>query len=167
LQVSHTRFSSKTHKVDFPSSSTELFPGVDGIGSGVGFEVDNQILNLAAIYKWDQDKLSRAPLSDIFRRFFRDSSAVVFVVDNSRSLNEAKEELQPLLEDSVIPKTVPILILVCCSEEESSSLVHRPIDICEELQLNHIETRPWKIQTVNIQSMTGIKEAFGWLVSQC
>ncbi|KAL6062074.1 ADP-ribosylation factor [Balamuthia mandrillaris] len=67
-----------------PFLMTRLCSGVEGIGSGVGFEVSGKELNLAAMHKYeDRGVFSFDKVRPLWRQFFASADGLIFVVDNN------------------------------------------------------------------------------------
>jgi len=136
---------------------TGLYPGVDGIGSGVGFSVEGSTLNIAALHRCNLDQ-GRAQWSS----YFLGVDAVILVI-NSKTLPDAdKSKLTGVLE-FVLPH-IPLMVLLCV-EEDCDNCV-RPSDLAQKLELEirlNTKHRCWCVRTVFMDTLNGVSSGLQWL----
>ncbi|XP_064077735.1 uncharacterized protein LOC135195412 isoform X2 [Macrobrachium nipponense] len=108
---------------------------------------------------WDLNTHER--LRPLWRHYYPDTSAVIFVVDSvaSERFTEAKEELQLLVEDSELKEACPFLIL---ANKQDLPEAASPSVITEALELHRLK-RPWFIQGTSSLDSRGINESLDWL----
>lgn len=155
-------------------SITGLYPGVDGIGSGVGFLVDGCSLNLAALHRCNLEQ-GKAQ----WKAYFQAVDAVVLVVNSGlpqkRNL-DAKDEaveipvsntdnskLTAVLE--LVPAHVPLMVLLCVEEDYEKCL--RPSELATKLELEtriNTKHRCWCVTTVLMNTLQGVASSMKWLV---
>jgi hypothetical protein len=86
--------------------------GVEGMGSGVGFCVNDMQLNMAALYHYE-DRGFLETLRPQWIQFIQQADGFVFVVDHQASeeaLAKARKELHSLLPST---QTSPLLVIAC------------------------------------------------------
>jgi len=155
-----------------PLFVTGLYPGVDGIGSGVGFKVNNTSLNLAAIYGDCSGDLAQ------WRDFFEAANGFIYVVDkliSDSQLLRAKAELSAVLN---ITEGVPLVVFACGvdgfrednelpqpTQENLEVLIERsPSQIAENLGLVNLLSRRWCVRFA--ESLPDICKGLEWLSSE-
>lgn len=95
-----------------PFKMTKLYPGNGGIGSGVGFELNGVDLNITAIYNHSQ-MLQRGAQQQ-WIDLFKDTHAVMFVMDVYGDTTTVKQELDALLDtQNGLSSTAPVIVLAC------------------------------------------------------
>eukprot|EP01126_Amoeba_proteus_P025185 TRINITY_DN2517_c0_g2_i8.p1 TRINITY_DN2517_c0_g2~~TRINITY_DN2517_c0_g2_i8.p1 ORF type:complete len:316 (+),score=82.12 TRINITY_DN2517_c0_g2_i8:304-1251(+) len=176
-----------------PFMMTKLYPGQDGIGSGVGFDFKGLPLNLSAIYyeekQWLQEKSKWSSLCAT-------AHGICFVMDGYGDTEASSKEISYLCDPCIkIPPQTPLLVLSCkptlsdlqerekeheeAAEEEGEkeeeedvdvdedeSLVEMipPVLISEKLGLFSELNRNWMVQEVTPTILKGVWEGFDWLV---
>jgi len=154
-----------------PFKMTKLYPGNEGIGSGVGFEVNGVDLNMSAIY--NHTKALRTDEQEKWIDLFRESHALLFVMDFLGSTEEVKKELDFLLKPELgLRSHVPLLVLACKFNLVENSTSHSsgaaekprsPAEIAEKLSLEELG-RPWCVRHVEIETLDGIYQGLDWLI---
>eukprot|EP01127_Copromyxa_protea_P020060 TRINITY_DN662_c0_g1_i2.p2 TRINITY_DN662_c0_g1~~TRINITY_DN662_c0_g1_i2.p2 ORF type:complete len:164 (-),score=22.81 TRINITY_DN662_c0_g1_i2:9-500(-) len=143
-----------------PFEMTGLYPGQDGIGSGVGFDFMGRKLNLSAIYydetKWEQDKQKWITLCS-------QADGICYVVDGYGDLSASRDEIEKLFDESIkIPPQTPLLVLACTCSSGAYPTVP-PALIAEGLKLLEMD-RDWMVRLATPSSLEGVWESFEWLV---
>jgi len=149
---------------------TKLYPGNEGIGSGVGFEVNGVDLNVSAIYNHAK-ALMRTDDQEKWVDLFRESHALLFVMDLFGSTDSVKNELDLLLRPELgFRPQAPLLVLACkhsMSRETSTNPDtgnwQSPAEIAEKLKLHEL-ARPWCVRHVEVQTLDGIYQGLDWLI---
>eukprot|EP01114_Cavostelium_apophysatum_P013325 TRINITY_DN3202_c0_g1_i1.p1 TRINITY_DN3202_c0_g1~~TRINITY_DN3202_c0_g1_i1.p1 ORF type:complete len:407 (+),score=91.88 TRINITY_DN3202_c0_g1_i1:84-1223(+) len=146
---------SMMHSKDSNFTLSKLYPGVEGLGSGLGFTVNRTQLNLAPMYKYDVTEQARAD----GKSFFKSSNALVYMVD-PKNIAQSKKELFAL-EKEWITKESPILVLVPTDAAQTTS------DVVEMLGLldTPMRERTWSVHRFSVENLTGVREALHWLTS--
>lgn len=143
-----------------PLLVTGLYPGTDGIGSGIGFKVNSKRLNLAAIY-------GENPL-DIpqWKRFFEEADAIIYVVDayiSNEDLENAKKEIDLALKTNTHS---PIMIF-CCDDPNGivDPLLEKrsPFQMATFFNMKEQHLRKWC--TKSVKSVADICRGLDWLSS--
>jgi hypothetical protein len=173
-----------------PFSMTQLYAGVEGIGSGVGFVICGKELNLAALYRCE-DRGVFEKIRPVWKEFFRTASGFVFVVDCSQSLEEVKHDFDTFLSDVHSTNNSPLLVLSCVAPPEdednppvtapakttdlassdasnplqsSSRRPHvTPVELATCLELTRITQRKWSIYHCTVANFEGVIEGLQWL----
>jgi hypothetical protein len=146
-----------------PFKMTGLYPGTEGIGSGVGFEVNGVDLNISAIYNYF-GLLSYEYYMQKWIDLFRESHGLIFVMDLVGDPSLVKSEMDLLKEYAIsLPVGLPLLVLACKQQIEESTCIS-PQSIADQLQLNELG-RPWCVRTVEIRSLDGLYEGMDWILS--
>lgn len=110
----------------------------------------------------------------IWTDFFKKSNGLVFVVDSSYGLEEAKSELDTFVSDKFVSPNVPILLLNIDSVPTNKdnvaldSTTEMPLlEMAEKLGLNdRMKNRPWQLRRVNINDISSCWDGIEWLVSK-
>jgi len=154
---------SMMYKEDQSWKLTAMYPGVEGIGSGIGFTVNNLKLNLAAMYKYE-DRGIFEKVRPIWREFFKTASAFIFVVNVHDDLVKAKGELDTFMSDE--NQIAPLLVVVC-GDTNSAPSGSALVQIADSLGLNtgKMKDRKWSIRLVDLESLQGMGEGLSWLTS--
>lgn len=158
-----------------PLNVTGLYPGVDGIGSGVGFKVSSKRLNLAAIYgEYPMD------FDSYWKDFFKIANALIYVIDASISDDNLLIATNELKEAMRINPRIPLMIFACklkpeeeeeedrdkemIKDEKNNILKYRnPFELAEELQVKYEISRKWCIQSVD--TVSDICRGLEWISS--
>ena len=106
-----------------PLTLNNLYPGVEGIGSGIGFKVNNKLLNLAAVYG-DCTELKDWP------QFLKGADGLIFVIDAITT----DEHFDKVVEqfNTVAPYSIPLLILACYDSLSTDNLLQHEIEAPED-----------------------------------
>jgi len=135
----------------------------------VGFEVNGVDLNMSAIYNHAK-ALLRTDEQEKWVDLFRESHALLFVMDLLGSTEEVKRELDFLLKPELgLRSHVPLLVLACKfsfvqnSEVTTSEKYRSPAEIAEKLNLEELG-RPWCVRHVEIETLDGIYQGLDWLI---
>jgi len=165
-----------------PFKMTKLTPGNAGIGSGVGFEIDGVDVNVSALY--DHSKVLQRPNGlEQWTIFFRETDALMFIMDMDGDTAGVKRDLEILLQpQNGLPSSIPVIVLACRllgeneenaganGEEKKPETRSRdfvgmaPAQIAQHLDLDTLN-RPWFVQKVDVGAFSGIYTSFNWLFS--
>eukprot|EP01103_Thecamoeba_quadrilineata_P000120 TRINITY_DN10096_c0_g1_i1.p1 TRINITY_DN10096_c0_g1~~TRINITY_DN10096_c0_g1_i1.p1 ORF type:complete len:374 (+),score=42.64 TRINITY_DN10096_c0_g1_i1:63-1184(+) len=141
-----------------PLGVTHLYPGVEGIGSGVGFTIHEKKINLAPMYKYE-DVGRFEQVRPIWKDYFRTVHGFIFVVDpcNLEALKHAREMLEGL-----IPRETdgPILVLACINHNQPKVPI---CDLALSLNMEQFKERLWCIRHVDVSDLDGVMEGVSWL----
>jgi hypothetical protein len=141
---------------------TGLFPGVEGMGSGVGFNVDNVNMNIAALHRCHLDDLRSK-----WRSYFQKSDGVIYVVSCKNLVNAPiRKHLAHVVagEEPLVPTKAPLLVLLVCDDPQGATV--RPSEMAEQLKLEELEGRAWCVQLVDMSTLNGLPQALRWLASK-
>mmetsp|Transcript_12016 Transcript_12016/g.16629 ORF Transcript_12016/g.16629 Transcript_12016/m.16629 type:complete len:357 (-) Transcript_12016:123-1193(-) len=163
-----------------PIKMTGLHPGVEGVGSGVGFNVNDKHLNMIAMNKYTDRKLFEQA-RPMLTQFFKGCDGFVFVIDEQDDLQKAKAEIDTFITDKFIRPDTPLLILLVSLNQGSKetkeaapsedvkaepSSPRVPVQMAEQLGLQERKEIQWLIRTLNVETMEGTLEGLAWLTSQ-
>jgi F-box-like len=99
-----------------PLTIARLHTGVNGIGSGIGFEIENTEFNLCAMYCF------RAEAIKLWRSFFARSDAYIYLVSSQRKhadgLDDARRHLHALFATDKRPNVGPLLVLAMGKQQQ-------------------------------------------------
>lgn len=128
----------------------------------IGFNVETVEYKNLSFTVWDvggQDKI-RA----LWRHYFRNTHAVIFVVDASdrARINAVSRELQNILSEPELDKAV---LLVMANKQDIIDAMSIS-ELTEWLQLSKLRTRSWFIQATCAISGQGLYEGLDWLSTQ-
>jgi len=156
-----------------PLLVTGLYPGVDGIGSGVGFKINSTSLNLAAIYGDCASDISE------WKEFFEAADGFIYVVDyciTDSQILHAQKELKTVLQTN---DGVPLVVFSCVgfSDEQPHEdqlqddqlapipsdlpVIRSPSQIAAGLGLLNLSSRRWCVRSA--QSLSDICKGLEWL----
>lgn len=159
-----------------PLFVTRMYPGIDGIGSGIGFKVNSKPLNLAAIYGD-----CSADVSD-WTDFFESANGFIYVIDceiSDEQIVKAQLELHSVLKTN---EFVPLIVFSCdntlntASEidiqknnavedaKEEIKLVRTPCEIGKLLRLTELTQRRWCVH--GAKTIGDICKGLEWLTSE-
>ena len=98
-----------------------------------------------------------------WERHFRETAAVVFVVDSADKLRlcVAKDELDAMLESSELLGK-PFLVF---ANKMDLPTALSPVDVAQGLSLDEIEAHPWQIVPSNALDGSGLQEGLDWLAN--
>jgi small GTP-binding protein len=132
----------------------------------IGFNVETVKCNNISFITFDVG--GQAKIRPLWRHYYENTDAIVFVIDSTdseRFLDDEKNdgsveyELNNLLEVDGL-KDASLLFLANKQDKEGAKTVSY---ITNTLQLNKIKNRKWFIQGTNAVSGDGIYEGFDWL----
>eukprot|EP00026_Physarum_polycephalum_P010017 Phypoly_transcript_10160.p1 GENE.Phypoly_transcript_10160~~Phypoly_transcript_10160.p1 ORF type:complete len:427 (+),score=76.99 Phypoly_transcript_10160:96-1283(+) len=141
---------------------TGLFPGVEGMGSGVGFNVDNVNMNIAALHRCHLDDLRSK-----WKSYFQKSDGIIYVVSCKNMFNTpVRKHLAHIVagEEPLVPTKSPLLVLLVCDDPLGATV--RPSEMAEQLNLDELEGRAWCVQLVDMSTLSGLPQGLSWLASK-
>lgn len=130
----------------------------------IGFNVEelkhngSKLVNFTA---WDVG--GRDKIRALWRHYYRNTNALVFVVDSNdgERIEEAKDQLHIMLcEDEL--KDVPLLVF---ANKQDLPGAMPTAALCEKLGLNQLRQRLWYIQASSAITGHGLFEGLDWLTS--
>jgi len=131
----------------------------------IGFNVETVRFKNLFFTMWDVGGQER--IRPLWRCYFRNTNAVIFVVDSNDKQRlfgsefSAAEELEKLLKEPELA-AVPVLIL---ANKRDYANVPSVQAIAEVLKLHKIADRKWNIIGTNAVSGAGLEVAFDWLAA--
>ena len=157
-----------------PLTVNTLYPGVEGIGSGIGFRVNQKCLNVAAFYG------DTTELKD-WSQFFEIADGLIYVIDGKSTEAHFKKAVDQF--KTFIPtNTAPILILSCYNtistdngnatdiyppEDPDEEILGNPralSEIAAQLELDKLTgIRHWSLRNAN--SLVDVCKGLDWLSS--
>jgi len=154
-----------------PYKMTCLYPGVEGIGSGVGYLINQKDLSLAPLpsIRFDKDENK---VRSVTREFVREASGFIFIV-NTRDVSSSIEELRIFSE--WISKDDPVLIL--CNADKLPPLPDQLAISQEDLKVTKLpkilqidgtewNDKTWCIRMYSKFSLEGLSDGMNWLTSK-
>ena len=127
----------------------------------VGFSVDEFSKGSLSFTVFDMSGAGR--YRNLWERHFRETAAVVFVVDSADKLRlcVAKDELDAMLESSELLGK-PFLVF---ANKMDLPTALSPVDVAQGLSLDEIEAHPWQIVPSNALDGSGLQEGLDWLAN--
>jgi hypothetical protein len=145
---------------------TQLYPGSDGIGSGVGFEFNRTDLNVCAIYNIT-NLLSREDYIVKWIDLFHEAHGLILGMDLLGDTAPVKAEMDLLKTYGInLRRGIPLVVFACKQEIDPNSSFPTAQSIAEQLNLAEID-RPWCVRIVEVRSLDGVFEGLDWLLSFC
>eukprot|EP01111_Echinosteliopsis_oligospora_P005739 TRINITY_DN1934_c0_g1_i1.p1 TRINITY_DN1934_c0_g1~~TRINITY_DN1934_c0_g1_i1.p1 ORF type:complete len:358 (-),score=64.59 TRINITY_DN1934_c0_g1_i1:64-1137(-) len=140
-----------------------LYPGIRGMGSGVGFTVDHTPVNIAALHRFWPDGTE---VQDEWKDYFKSADGLVFVVDASLTSFNEKSKLHRIVTE-LLPNALPVLVLVVCppSLPDDVTILGQQ-EIVERMELDSIVDRPWCVRYIEKESLLGVGEGLRWMVNK-
>lgn len=131
----------------------------------IGFNVEHlehRGKKITSFTTWDLG--GRSPIRPLWRHYYKDANALIFVVDSKdRSrMAEAKGELDRMLEAEEHLVGLPLLVF---ANKQDLVDVMTPVEVAEELGLHKCRNRDWYIQGSSALSGEGLFEGLEWLTS--
>lgn len=164
-----------------------LYPGQDGVGSGMRIHHRDTPVNLVTLYTatraermatptgdaprvnklvsyYDQAVDGRPPeLTQAVRTLCQHSDAMILAIDADKLDGEALALDQTILSAMVRwPGDQSPLLVIACSSRPVPAL--SPAQVADKLELCSL-TRPWQVHSVAMEALTGLEGAFDWLLS--
>lgn len=163
-----------------------LYPGQDGVGSGMRIQHRDVPLNLVTLYTatraertaaptgdsrrvnklvsyYDQATEGRPELTQTVRNLCQHSDAMILAVDANELSGEALALDQTILSAMVRwPGDQSPLLVLACSNRSVPTL--SPARVADKLELCGL-TRPWQVHSIAMETLNGLQGAFDWLLS--
>jgi len=145
---------------------TRLYPGNDGIGSGVGFEFNGIDLNVCAIYNVT-NLLLQEDYIEKWIDLFRESHGLILVMDLLGETATVKDEMDILTDYGLkLRPGIPLVVFACKQELEPNITFPSARSIADQLRLSELD-RPWCVRIVEVRSLDGVFEGIDWLLTSC
>ena len=135
----------------------------DFVAPTVGFNVERFTLNKCKLTVVDMSGQGR--YHELWECYYKDTQAIIFVVDAASSeeqLEESRQMLGNMLSHEDL-KGTPLLVFANKSDLLQAQSAD---DIAESLSLFNIKDRPWQIQACSAKDGTGLEEGLRWVVKQ-
>ncbi|XP_062522622.1 uncharacterized protein LOC134197338 isoform X2 [Corticium candelabrum] len=128
----------------------------------IGFNVETVQYKNINFTSWDVG--GRDKIRPLWRHYFQQTDAVVFVVDSNdrERLPDSREELHMLLKEEQLENA---LILVVANKQDLPNALSVN-EIQKELGLDKLSSHTWFIQGAVATAGYGLYEGLDWLVSQ-
>jgi len=128
----------------------------------IGFNVETVTRKNITFSVWDvggQDQIR-----GLWRHYFLNTQAVVFVVDSNDGtrLKEARDELWKILESDELKDAV---ILVLANKQDLPN-AQSADEVANALDLSKIKSHPWHVQSTCATTGEGLEEGFDWLADR-
>lgn len=154
-----------------PFVRSRLYPGVLGIGSGVGIRVGPTELNLCSFYQFKPELLQQ------WRDFFARSQGFIFMLNPRRceeNLANARGLLHSLFfQGSHSISHCPLLVVGLHPPQEKEGFAAlpalTPLDVVRELQIERLPCLSYNVvflHGINDHEWTAAQSALRWLVSR-
>ncbi|KAH3744136.1 hypothetical protein Pelo_14483 [Pelomyxa schiedti] len=140
---------------------TELFPGIQGVGSGVGVRIDGREMQLCVMYKTKNEDIFRK-IWPIWRSFLAQAKGIIYVVKagSDTSIEEDKRELHGIHNNSFTTPHSPLLVVALGGDDKVN---WKPAELVERLDLATITTRKWLVNNVDPTTLSGLVTGLSWL----
>ncbi|XP_053634780.1 uncharacterized protein [Cherax quadricarinatus] len=127
----------------------------------IGFNVETVDYKNISFTVWDVGGQER--LRPLWRHYFQNTSAIIYVVDSNdpQRLAESREELDIILKNEEVCEC-PLLVLANKQDLPHAATVDA---ITHSLNLRNL-TRPWFVQPTCAVNSSGVYEALDWLATQ-
>ncbi|CAF3489721.1 unnamed protein product [Rotaria sp. Silwood1] len=126
----------------------------------IGFNVETIEYKNIAMTAWDVG--GRGKIRPLWRHYYQNTRALVFVVDSNdrERVNDACEQLNSMLNEDELRK-VPLLIL---ANKQDLPNAMSPSELTDKLGLEKLtHDRKWYIQPTVATKNQGLREGFEWL----
>jgi small GTP-binding protein len=128
----------------------------------IGFNVESVEFRNINFTVWDvggQDKIR-----PLWRHYFQNTQAIIFVVDSNDRLRiaEAREELNRMLHEDELRDA---LLLVFANKQDLPDAMNAA-EITDKLNLHHLRQRTWFLSATCANSGDGLVEGLEWLSNQ-
>jgi len=148
-----------------PFKLTTLFPGNEGIGSGVGFEMSGKNLNVSTI-KCDAEIFQKIRSIPKWKEQIQETEGLVYVVDADGTPGVMLENFGKIIDPELgIKENVPLLVLVCWNKDTAEEFISSPSEIARILGLENI-SRKWCVRRLVVETLDGMYQGFEWLVEE-
>eukprot|EP01062_Namystynia_karyoxenos_P021387 TRINITY_DN1813_c0_g1_i1.p1 TRINITY_DN1813_c0_g1~~TRINITY_DN1813_c0_g1_i1.p1 ORF type:complete len:209 (+),score=74.82 TRINITY_DN1813_c0_g1_i1:81-629(+) len=129
----------------------------------IGFNTETVEYKNLRFTVWDiggQDKLRR-----LWRYYYQNANAVVFVVDSADRdrIAQARDELQKLLAEEEL-RTAPVLIF---ANKQDLPRAMSTAEVTDQLKLRSAGDRDWYVQGSCAATGEGLYEGLDWLAAAC
>lgn len=127
-----------------------------------GFNVKSVRTNDFKLHIWDIG--GQKSLRPYWKNYFYKADALVFVIDSADAVRfeEAAQELAYLLGEDQLSK-VPLLIF---ANKQDLATASSAAELAEELSLDSLRDREWRIQACSAKDGEGLEEGLSWLIKQ-
>ncbi|XP_065829665.1 uncharacterized protein [Oscarella lobularis] len=128
----------------------------------IGFNVETIEYKSINFTSWDVG--SRDKIRPLYRHYFENTDALVYVVDsNDRDrIGQAKEELHSIMEDQKLKDAM--LLVIANKQDLPNSLTVD--EVTKKLDLGSITSHSWHIQGAVAINGDGLYEGLDWLCDQ-
>lgn len=125
----------------------------------IGFNVETFQYSSVSFTMWDVG--GQYKIRPLWRHYFQNTNAIIFVVDSSDSerIAEAAEELQNLLAERELQDAVLLVFANKCDLPNALSTN----EITNRFELRSITNRRWFVQATCATRGTGLYEGIDWL----
>ncbi|CAF0896101.1 unnamed protein product [Adineta steineri] len=129
----------------------------------IGFNVETITYGNLCVTTWDVG--GRDKIRPLWRHYYANTSAIVFVVDsNDRDrIDDASEQLHLMLNEDEL-KTVPVLIFANKQDLPNRLTLD---EMKEKLNLSKLDEtkRKWHLQPSSAPNKEGLEEGFAWIAN--
>ncbi|KAF0717321.1 Aste57867_2352 [Aphanomyces stellatus] len=123
----------------------------------IGFNVETFRYNKVVFTAWDFS--GREQLRQLWRYYFDDTTAVIFVVDSTTRVQEAAEVLHGLFQVDDL-KDVPFLVYLNKQDAPNCMTLD---ELTDGLRLSTVMSHRWHVQPCSAHSGDGLYEGLDWL----
>jgi small GTP-binding protein len=128
----------------------------------IGFNVETIEYKGFNLNIWDVGGQDRRRL--LWRHYYDKTHGLIFVVDSNdiRRIEEARIELHKLLKADELRDSV---VLIYANKQDLPNAI-KPQELGQQLHLNSIINRPWKVQGTCATTGDGLYDGLDWLGEQ-
>lgn len=126
----------------------------------IGFNVEEVSYKNVHFTMWDVG--GQKKLRDMWRYYYTNTNAVIFVVDSAdhdRIDNDCKEELHNLMNQDELKDAT---FLIYANKQDFAGALN-PTQLAERLQLNTLKGKKWFVQSSIATRGDGLYEGLDWL----
>ncbi|CAF2952053.1 unnamed protein product [Rotaria sp. Silwood2] len=126
----------------------------------IGFNVETVEFKNIKMTAWDVG--GRDKIRPLWRHYYQNTKAIVFVVDSNdrERVNDASEQLHSILKEDEL-RDIPVLIL---ANKQDLPNAMSPSELTDKLDLEKLtRQRKWHIQATVATQKKGLQEGFEWL----
>lgn len=125
----------------------------------IGFNLETVEYRNISFTVWDVGGQQR--IRTLWKYYFRDTQAVIFVVDSADKdrIQEARYELRTLIDD---PDLRDAVVLVLANKQDMPYAMSAD-EVSSTLEMNTVKDKEWYVQPSNAITGEGLVEGLEWL----
>lgn len=128
----------------------------------IGFNVETIKYKNVLFTVWDVG--GQEGIRSLWRNYFKNINALIFVIDSNdrKRVAEVKRELNNMLQDEAL-KNAKLLVF---ANKQDMPNVMSVSDLTNDLELNKLHKRKWRVQPTCATIGNGLYEGFDWLCNE-